>query len=214
MGHRALAIDLPGLGDDPAPPESVSFRDWIARVGDALDRCASPAVLVGHSMGGLAISAMAERRPESIRRLVYVAALLPASGQSAADIEDENPDPRIPQHTTRSPDGKLLSLAAGSLRELLYHDCPPEIAAEAGRRLRPQSFETLLTSVRLRPGRFGQVPRTYIECTEDGAICLALQRRMQANWPGTEVVSIKSGHSPFFSAPEELAALLSQAASS
>src|SRR5690606_24155583 len=25
MGHRALAIDLPGLGDDPAPPESVSF---------------------------------------------------------------------------------------------------------------------------------------------------------------------------------------------
>jgi pimeloyl-ACP methyl ester carboxylesterase len=212
MGHRALAIDLPGLGDDPAPPEKVTLDDYTARVEQALESCTSPAVLAGHSMGGIVISAAAERRPELIHRLVYIAALVPADGQSLTDIEAGNPDPRVPQAMVRSPDGKLFTLVPGCARELFYHDCPPDVAAWAESRLRPQSMAPVVTRVRLSPERYGRVPRTYIECTEDGAVCIALQRRMQKTWPGTEVLSLPTSHSPFLSAPSELAAMMSQAA--
>jgi hypothetical protein len=58
------------------------------------------------------------------------------------------------------------------------------------------------------PGRFGSLRRVYIECTADRAIPIAIQRQMQADSPGTEVLSLETSHSPFFSAPAKLAALL------
>jgi hypothetical protein len=52
------------------------------------------------------------------------------------------------------------------------------------------------------------VPRHYIECTEDRAIPVALQRFMASRVPGIRVQSLKTDHSPFLSMREELAAAL------
>lgn len=52
------------------------------------------------------------------------------------------------------------------------------------------------------------MPRVYIECREDRAVTPTLQRRMVSDSPGTHVLSLDSSHSPFFSQPERLGALL------
>jgi hypothetical protein len=54
------------------------------------------------------------------------------------------------------------------------------------------------------------VPRAYIECTQDNAVPLALQRLMQADQPCTPVFTLETDHSPFYSAPDQLAACLQQ----
>jgi hypothetical protein len=54
------------------------------------------------------------------------------------------------------------------------------------------------------------VPKIYLECLQDRAVTLPLQRRMQADTPCDRVMALDSSHSPFFSQPEKLAAALGE----
>ena len=63
-GHTALAIDLPGHGRDWTPPQDVSMQTYVDSVCGVLDTLPEPAILVGHSRGGIVISQVAESRRE------------------------------------------------------------------------------------------------------------------------------------------------------
>ena len=65
-GHDVEAIDLPGAGDDPTPVAEVTLDRYAQRVCEALAD-GPPAVLVGHSMGGMVITQAAARCPEHDR---------------------------------------------------------------------------------------------------------------------------------------------------
>ena len=86
-GHLVEAIDLPGQGDDPTPVEEATLDRYAQRVCEALAE-GPPAVLVGHSMGGMVITQAAARCPQHIERLVYVAAFLPWDGMSTGHAHD------------------------------------------------------------------------------------------------------------------------------
>ena len=85
-GHSVTAIDLPGSGEDQTPVEGVTLDACAARVCDTLAAEAQPAILVGHSMGGVVITQAAARCPERISLLVFVAAFMPRDGQSLLDL--------------------------------------------------------------------------------------------------------------------------------
>ncbi|MCY4663367.1 MAG: alpha/beta fold hydrolase [Acidimicrobiaceae bacterium] len=69
------AVDLPGHGRSPAPPEKAPYeRDAVlASIDAVLDRT-GPAVYVGHSLGGYLGLTHCLTRPGVIRGLVLVAA--------------------------------------------------------------------------------------------------------------------------------------------
>ena len=67
----------------------------------------------------------------------------------------------------------------------------------------PDTFVSAITQE-----RFFCIPRTYIECTEDKAIPIELQRLMILQVPGSEVLSIPSGHAPYFTHAELLSELI------
>ena len=79
-GHRVCAPDLPGLGKDHTPPANVTLADNVEKISRLLDKMEEPVVLVGHSLGGVTISQLAEARRRKIKALVYLCALLPTSG--------------------------------------------------------------------------------------------------------------------------------------
>ncbi|NJM43133.1 MAG: hypothetical protein HC858_02445, partial [Brachymonas sp.] len=64
------------------------------------------------------------------------------------------------------------------------------------------------TPLHLTEPRYGQVPKVYIECLQDRAVTLFLQREMQKTQPCNAVYAIDSSHSPFFSQPEQLVNIL------
>jgi pimeloyl-ACP methyl ester carboxylesterase len=95
LGHRSLAVDLPGHGLDaqypaayqapqdleawaaePSTLAKVSLRDNADLVVDTVRRLAvhGPVVLVGASLGGTAVSVAGNEVPELIDRLVYLSA--------------------------------------------------------------------------------------------------------------------------------------------
>jgi pimeloyl-ACP methyl ester carboxylesterase len=211
LGHRAEAIDLPGHGADRTPASRVGFEDYVARVGAALDARVdpAPAILVGHSMGGLVISAAAERWPERVSRLVYVCAVLPVSGDSLAGVKA---GAAVTSLVRPSADGSALELQMGGIRDAFFHDCSDEDVALAEACLCPQPAAAVAASVALTEARFGRVPRSYIECLADRAIEIEAQRAMQRATPCSRVHRLDAGHSPFFSQPDLLARALHETA--
>ena len=64
---------------------------------------------------------------------------------------------------------------------------------------------------RVTDGRHGAVPHTYVTCTRDNTVPIALQRRFiteidAVSQAPTTVVELDSSHSPFLSQPAALAA--------
>src|SRR5262245_34362548 len=86
-GHRAVAIDLPGHGNDPAPPETVAFHDYVDAVRRAVESLPGPCILAGHSMTTI-LSQTAEAIPDRVQALIYIAGYLLPSGVSILEVVD------------------------------------------------------------------------------------------------------------------------------
>lgn len=207
-GHVVHALDLPGNGSDDTPLADVTLDLYARKTAEAMDRFKGEIVVVGHSIGGLTVSATAELRPDPIKRLVYLAAILPKDGQSALDTRGNEAAPEKVRPITVSPDGLTISMDPDHLRDYFYSDCSEEDATWAAARLTPQPVAPMGTALRLSPERYGRVPRAYIVCTRDEVVDPARQRAMIAASPCAMVAEIPRGHSPFLSAPEELADVL------
>jgi len=207
-GHEVHTPDLPGHGDDRAPVQQQTLGTYTQRLTDYVGTCNGDVILVGHSLGGLVISAVAEARPARIRRLVFVAGLLPRDGDSLVRICSVDPDNPISSASVRTPDGKCVTIDPERLQELFYPDCPAEDLAVARERLGPEPLAALFGTVHVTPEGFGSVPRAYIHCTHDIPLPLFVQERMVAASPCETLLTLESGHSPFFAAPERLATYL------
>ena len=71
-GLDAVALDPPGFGDSPPPPEPWGAAEYAAAVAPVLADLPEPPVVVGHSFGGRVAVALAASRPELVRGLVLV----------------------------------------------------------------------------------------------------------------------------------------------
>jgi pimeloyl-ACP methyl ester carboxylesterase len=203
-GHRAVTLDLPGGGDDQTPLDQVTLDACVTRICDVIAQQPEPAVLVGHSLGGISITPVAERIPDRIALLIYLCAFILRDGDSLYTLlTPEAPRGSMPPAGS-SWDREVAPVPpdAGSV---FYNDCSAEDVAYAVARLRPQVNAPRLTHVSLTAERFGRVPRAYIETTNDAAVSIETQRRVLAASPCREVRSLPTGHSPFFSAPAALA---------
>jgi len=203
-GHRVVTPELPAHGLDATPAAAVSLADYAGHVAEALRAAPEPVVLVGHSLGGMVISAAAELVPERVRCLAYVAAFLPGDGDSLVRLADGDTENQLTPHCTADPAAGLLHLAPAGLRPAFYADCADEDVALAARLARPEPLRPLAEPVHLTPGRWGAIPRAYVECAADRALPPARQRLMQAARPCQRVLRLASGHSPFFSQPGAL----------
>ena len=204
-GHEVVRFDLPGHGEDRTPAAEVTLQSYTDRVVEALDEQSEPVVLVGHSLGGVAISQAAEQRPEKIEKLVYVCALLLPNGKSASEASQGDSESVVFENVEVQQDLGRILISEEGLKKALYHDCPEEDFERAKRLVTPQPMAPLGTPVEVTEKNFGSVRRTYVHTTQDRTASPAVQEKMYAELPCEKVVSMATGHMPFFAAPVELA---------
>jgi pimeloyl-ACP methyl ester carboxylesterase len=212
-GHTVDAPDLPGMGGSEAELAATTLDQWAQFT---VDRCRAlraaghgPVVLAGHSRGGIVITAAAERDPAAIDALVYLCAHMLPSGLSRAAFAAQSPrNAAFAEIVKPTPGGAGTVIDPAGAGAVFAQLSPPNLVAAAAARLQAEPNGPRDTPVVTTPERWGTLPRTYIECTEDRAIPIADQRRQQALSPGARVVSLKADHSPFYSQPDQLAEAL------
>lgn len=193
---RAEAVQLPGH-DQPMGildvlgsatySSGLSMDDYIAAVADKFPTGADKdVILVGHSMGGAVISHVAAMHPDRVAGLIYMAAMLPADGQSAVEILAW-----IKSSGLVKP-GAFLGDFLPHINELHAVRQPEEPMSE------PFSFSTA----------FEALPRAFIRCTEDDVIPIPIQDEMLGRYNGTKIVTLNLSHFPQFDDPDELASTI------
>lgn len=199
-GHQVIAPDLPAHGDDDTPWWRATLAGYGRRVCDAA-RPAGRVVAVGHSLGGLAITEAAAQEPDLFAGLVYLCAFVPLRGESLYSLGRTDPDSRVPA-AARWGLG-TITIRPERATAAFYGGSPPAAAAAAIARLCPTPILPLLQGVRASAPR--GIPLAYVECTEDRAISIGLQRRMHRRFAMARVVTLEADHSPFLGAPDALA---------
>jgi pimeloyl-ACP methyl ester carboxylesterase len=248
-GHAVLAQDLPGAGATAIAPASLSRRPFdpdafaaepspmagltqdertqavVTLVKEAAALCEDKVILVGHSAGGMTISAVAEQVPHLLLGVVYLAAFMLPNGMPLLTLLQHPSmssalapglfvgDP-MAIGATRIHAGSTDRAYRALLRASFYADVPEADFAQAASQLHcDESNLGALAPSAVTPGRFGTVPRHYIRCTQDRAIPLPGQDHMIAAMDAavggrTITHTLESSHSPFLSQPAALAKLL------
>lgn len=187
-GQDAHTIDLPftSLADDVA-----ALQKKIAEVQSSH----GAVTVVGHSYTGITVAAASH----AAQHLVFVAARMPALGESQAAISPQWGNPEFRSCLNISSDGEL-SLTDDAER-FLFHRSPKALA-----RLAMHHRRTMRSEIPVEPMEnpaWLTVPSSYIVCTDDQAVQLD-QQRMRAGW-AKHSIEIDTDHSPFFSAPQQTA---------
>lgn len=248
-GHHCLAIDLPGSGGNARLPASFSATPFdpaafgtepspnagvtqdvrtaaaVAAVRDAAATGNGKVVLVGHSLGGITVSPVAESVPELLHAAVYLTAfMLPPGMPAIAMIQHESmaaalvpglfrADPavvgalRINVASTKpSYSSQLKAAFFGDLEDAEYEAFRTTLHCD-------EPAQVALVPSPVTKDRFGSVPRHYIHCDADKAIVPDGQVLMVELVDGafgnrTVTHQLAASHSPFLSQPGALAELL------
>jgi pimeloyl-ACP methyl ester carboxylesterase len=203
-GHKAMAIDLPGMGRDKTPIGEVTLQTGVNKICEVLDSIDGKAILVGHSKNGIMISQASEYRPEKIEKLIYLAAYLIPNGKTQREYSLQDTEGVLKPYVDFHEATQSSTLRPEIYKEGLYHDCEDDITELAKVLLSHEAFVSGITPLQLTEERFGSIPRYYIECTEDRAVTPFIQRKMYTETPCEKVYSMNTSHSPFFSKPKEL----------
>jgi pimeloyl-ACP methyl ester carboxylesterase len=214
LGHTVEAPDLPGGGQDRTPIEEITLDAYARRVCEVLAARPEPALLAGHSMGGMAITQAAPRCADRIASMVYVAAFLPQDGQSLIALTQlpEGETDQVQANLVVEGDPPVATMTDEASRAAIYAHCSDEMAAWALASRTPQPVFPFTEPVALGGFDFAGVSRAYVYCAQDRAIPPPLQRRMIAAAACDPVVELDTDHVPMLSRTEELATALDRLA--
>lgn len=178
----------------------------VAAVTSVLDELDGPAILVGHSYGGVIITEAG--RHDGVAGLVYVAAFAPDQGESVGALT-ANPEPGAPQPPIVPRDGALY-LDRTKFPAAFAADIDPAEAAFMADAQLGWGLAALAGEVGEPAWR--SKPSWYLLATEDQTIPPAAQHAMSGR-AGATVVEQAGSHAVYISHPDVTADVIRTAAS-
>ena len=174
----------------------LSAESIVAAFGENLapGTLTATSVPLPTTLGGVTVTETAWRHPERVAALVYIGAIVPAPGESAAMAigVDMPPGPRMPTEERA--------------RMFFGNDMPDGQWAEHWKTLVPES--AILWNSQLTGYPRG-VPITYVSMTDDVGVPPALAKQMIANLgPDVDHRVLSAGHIVMVTKPRELAEII------
>jgi pimeloyl-ACP methyl ester carboxylesterase len=184
-----------------------AVADDVARLRQVLARQDGPAIVAGHSYGGHIMTALGTDAP-NVAGLVYIAAFGLDEGESLGALLEQGPPTPATAHMIIDaegfawlPEDDFVSHFAADVdpvkAKVMYAVQQPLLAAAFGEPLGAPAWKAL--------------PSWYMVATEDEAIPPAAERQF-AERMGATTVEVASSHVPMVSHPDEVSALILDAA--
>lgn len=195
-GYKVSVVQNPTttLADDVA----VTRRTLAAQDG--------PAILVGHSYGGVVITEAGS--DPKVKGLVYVAAFAPDKGESVSSLIS-NPPPGAPVPPILPPQDGYLYLDRAKFAASFAADVSPAQASFMADSQVPWGVAALQGQVTVPAWK--SRPSWYLVTTDDRMIPAPAQRQMAAR-AGATVTETPASHAVYVSQPKVVAAIIEQAA--
>jgi pimeloyl-ACP methyl ester carboxylesterase len=187
---------------------TISLADDVAVTKRMLAKLNGPAILVGHSYGGVVITEAGT--DPCVQGLVYVAAFAPDAGESVASLI-KNPPPGAPVPPILPPQDGYLFLDTEKFHASFAADVDAETAAFMADSQVPWGLEALGGAVTVPAWK--TKPSWYLVATDDRMIPPQAQRAM-AGRAGATVIETSGSHSVYVSQHQTVARLIQQAAQS
>jgi pimeloyl-ACP methyl ester carboxylesterase len=198
-------LQTAGLNVTSVQNPLTTLPEAVASAERVIARQDGPTVLVGHSFSGMIVTE-AGMHP-NVSALVYVAARAPDAGEDYAALAKRFPTPPASAGIIFDGDEGRLSEEA-FLRD--FAGDLPEARAKVLYAVQ-EPFQKALLSGRTSQAAWRSKPSFYAVSTEDRTIDPNLERFM-AKRMGAKTVEVKASHLSLISHPNEIAALILEAA--
>jgi pimeloyl-ACP methyl ester carboxylesterase len=199
LGHRAMAVDLPGRGENPYDLDKITLAlhvDSVARYIEQRDL--RDVVMVGHSMAGIIMPGVAVRMPDRIKRLIFVSALIMCDGESPMEVFRSG---GLRQGQTRS-----RETMAERFRRHQLNDASRDLQDFVMSAIVPDQMAVLSEPVPMKDFYALDLPTSVIVLEDDIAIHpLRFHPLFTERLRNPTIRSIKSGHGVMFTKPVECA---------
>jgi pimeloyl-ACP methyl ester carboxylesterase len=194
-GHDIVRMNLP-----TNEPEASATR-YAEVIAGSIPLDCDDAIIVAHSASGLFLPLVPQSR--LVRRLVFMAAVIPQIGKSLRDQVNDEKNMFNPEWLGKDPT-KDDALA----RKFLFHDCSPETTSWALSTMSLMFARQAILEV-CPLITWPVVSSSYILCLDDKAIQPQWSRRAARERLGADSIELPGGHCPYISRPSELADVLS-----
>lgn len=187
--------------------DAAYLRDVVAGLG-------RPVLLVGHSYGGMVITAAGADDP-AVTGLVYVAAFAPDRGESAFELSARHPGSTLGEALTAYPvssGGNELAIRTEVFHEQFCADVPAKTAGLMARTQRPVTEQALKDGLSTDQPAWRTAPSWFVIATDDRNIPAAELREEAARAGARSVREIAgSSHAVSVSHPVEVAEVILEA---
>ncbi|MFD1605555.1 alpha/beta fold hydrolase [Flavobacterium artemisiae] len=207
-GNQVVVVELPAHGADQTPAYTVSIESYRDKVISEINKVEGKVILVGHSMGGMVVTAVAESIPTKISKLVYIGAFVPESGQNLAELSMKDPNSKLGPFLSQSADQLYLNVDVKELTNLFIADGNAAAKQKVTENYRPEPAIPFGSKVNWTKEHFGSVEKIYIKTLQDVVISPKFQEQMIASAAIKTVYSVNASHSPFLSQPKAVSDLL------
>lgn len=223
VGHTVTPLDLASNGNNKIVADNVTdVAQFVQPLTDFLSNYAGKVILVGHSLGGSAISYAMEAYPDKIEKAVFLAALMPLNGHTFVPTKAVEAGINLILNRAlifNFGNMGLIPTSTSINLELapayVYNRSPPEDVYLAYSCLNAIPFRPTFNILSLTEARYGSVPRFYVKTTDDNIIPPEIQESFIRENPPENVFTVpESDHSPFFSQPTALVNILMSIANS
>jgi pimeloyl-ACP methyl ester carboxylesterase len=202
-GATVYAPTLTGLGERAhLASRDVTLETHIGDIVGVLEsELLTDAVLVGHSYAGMVVTAVADRVPHRLSRLVYLDAVVPKNDQCLFDCAGVKFRERIEEQVRTQGEGWKIPFPSADGLGLIEDDdiqwTMPRLVAHP--------YRTFCERVSLQHPLVGSVPRSYLNCI--GSKSLGQPRTTQAEGID-DYYEVQTGHDAMVTAPTQVFDLL------
>jgi pimeloyl-ACP methyl ester carboxylesterase len=198
-------LQAAGLNATSVQNPLTTLPEAVASAERVLARQDGPTVLVGHSFSGMIVTEAGVH--PNVSAVVYVAARAPDAGEDYTALAKTYPTPPASAGIVFDGDEGRLSEEA-FLRD--FAGDLPEAKAKVLYAVQEPFYKALLTG-KTTNAAWRSKPSYYAVSTEDRTINPDLQRFM-AKRMGAKTIEVKGSHLALISHPDEIAALIKEAA--